>query len=98
MKARTAVMAEPRPDHPDPDLDPELDRVRADLEQLSELAAAGIEIDGEVQVSESTWVLYGRTSYDGEIVIGEYHDAVEAEAVFRAAPRDPDAEDDEPVP
>jgi hypothetical protein len=60
------------------------DQVSADVEALAELSAAGVEIDGEVQVTESTWVIYGRTSYDGEVVVGEYHDEAEATAVFRA--------------
>jgi hypothetical protein len=72
--------------------EPEPDRVSEDI---SALIASGVEIDGEVQVAESTWVIYGHTSYDGEIIIGEYHDAAEASAVLRAAPR-PD--DDRPAP
>jgi hypothetical protein len=72
------------------------DRVAEDLAALVELAAAGVEVDGEVQVAESTWFLYGHASYDGEIVVGEYHDAVEAEEVLRAAPRPhPDPDPDE---
>lgn len=66
---------------------PEQNRLADDLAALSGLIAAGIEIDGEVQVAESTWFLYGHASYDGEIVVGEYHDAAEASAVLRAAPR-----------
>ena len=84
-------MAEPDPEHPD-----HPDPISEDLAALAELAAAGVEVDGEVQVAESTWVLYGHTSYDGEIVVGEYYDAVEAKAVLEAAPRPPD--DDRPVP
>jgi hypothetical protein len=78
-------MSEPRPD---PD----------DLAVLAELAEAGIEVDGEVQVTESTWVVYGRTTYDGEVIVGEYHDEAEATAVFRAAPRRPHPEDLDPDP
>ena len=63
------------------------DRVRADIEAIAELTAAGVELDGEVQVAETTWVIYGHTSYDGEVVVGEYQDAVEATEVLRAAPR-----------
>lgn len=74
-------MSEPRPDGLDPD------RVSEDVAELVELAAAGVEVDGEVQVAESTWVIYGHTSYDGEIVVGEYHDAVEVSEVLRAVPR-----------
>ena len=29
-------------------------------------------------------MIYGHTSYDAEIVVGEYQDAAEATAVFRA--------------
>jgi hypothetical protein len=76
-----------------PDLEP--DRVSEDIAALSALIASGVEIDGEVQVAESTWVIYARTSYDGEIIVAEYHDAAEASAVLRAAPR-PDP--DRPVP
>jgi hypothetical protein len=54
---------------------------------LSALAEAGVEVDGELQVAESTWVIYGHTAYDGEIIVGEYHDAAEADEVFHAAPR-----------
>ena len=63
---------------------------------LSELTATGVEVDGELQVAESTWVIYGHTSYDGEIIVGEYHDAAEAAEVLRAAPRRP-PDDDRPV-
>jgi hypothetical protein len=73
---------EPQPDRPGPDSD----RVSEDIAALSELAATGVEIDGQVQIAESTWVIYGHTSYDGEIIVGEYHDAAEASAVLRAAP------------
>jgi hypothetical protein len=68
-----------------PQLEP--DRVSEDIAALSDLIAAGVEIDGEVQVAESTWVIYAHTSYDGEIIVAEYHDAAEASAVLRAAPR-----------
>jgi hypothetical protein len=81
------IMDEP---HPDPD------RVREDIAALSELITAGVEVDGEAQVAESIWVIYGRTSYDGEVIVGEYHDAAEASEVLRAAPHRPD--DDRPIP
>ena len=83
------------PEGLDPSLDPVLDRVSEDIAALSELVATGIEVDGEVQIAESTWVIYGHISYDGEIVVGEYHDAIEASEVLRCAPR-PDH--DGPVP
>ena len=77
---------------------PDADRLRDDLAALSELVAAGIEVDGEVQVTESTWVIYGRTTYDGEVVVGEYHDAVEASEVLRAAAPAPHLDDDPSTP
>ena len=60
-------MAEPHPDRAGLDSDP--DPVSENLAALSELAAAGVEVDGEIQVAESTWVIYGHTSYDGEIAM-----------------------------
>jgi hypothetical protein len=69
--------------------DPVSDAIAA----LSELTRAGVEVDGELQVAESTWVIYGHTIYDGEIIVGEYHDAAEAAEVLQAAPcRRPDQE------
>ena len=88
-------MSEPHTDHPGSANDP--DQVSDGVAALSELTVAGVEIDGEVQVAESTWVIYGHTSYDGEIAVGEYHDAAEASEVLRAAPR-PHSDDDRPVP
>jgi hypothetical protein len=74
------------------------DRVIEDVAALSDLIAAGVEVDGEVQVTESTWVVYGHTSYDGETIVGEYHDEVEATEVYRAVLRpDPDPERDRPA-
>ena len=32
----------------------------------------GIEVDGVVQVAETTWAIYGHTIYDGEVIVGEY--------------------------
>lgn len=42
----------------------------------------GPELDGITQVAESTWAVYGRTTYDGEIILGEFHDLAEARAVL----------------
>jgi hypothetical protein len=82
-------MPESHPDRPD---GTEPDRVREDLAELAELVAIGIEVDGQVfQVAASTWAIYGHSSYDGEIIVGEYPDAEEAAEVLRAAPHlDPD--------
>jgi hypothetical protein len=73
------------------------DRLSSDVAALSELVASGIELDGQAQVCESTWVIYGHTSYEGEVIVGEYQDATEASEVLRAARRHrPD--DNRPVP
>src|SRR5262245_24373659 len=80
------VSLEPRPGS-------EQDLVVADLVALSELATAGLELDGEVQIAESTWVMYGHTSYDGEVIVGEYYDATEASEVLRAVTRRPRGHD-----
>jgi hypothetical protein len=77
-------MTEPQPDRPGPGVD--ADQVRDGIAALSELAAAGVEADGEIQIAESTWAIYGHIGYDGAIVVGEYYDAAVASAVLRAAP------------
>jgi len=100
-EARSTVSDHVSPPPPEPEeID---DTLRAEIAAVQELAAAGIEIDGEAQVCESTWVLYGHSSYDGEIVVGEYQDVTEATAVLRAITRpgpEPDRgpDRDEPVP
>lgn len=98
-------MAEPQANDPasgpgsdaDPGADDLAERIGEDLAALTELTATGIEIDGEVQVTESTWVVYGHSGYDGEVIVGEYHDASEAAAVLRAGPR-PATDDERPIP
>jgi hypothetical protein len=62
------------------------ERLAEDLASLTDLADAGVEVDGEVQVEASTWVVYGHTSYDGEVVVGVYHDEAEATEVVHRAP------------
>jgi hypothetical protein len=84
---------------PDPDPAPESDealseQVKEDLAALVELTAAGVELDGEVQVTETTWVIYGHTSYDSEVIAGEYHDVTEVTEVMRAIPHPPPADDE----
>jgi hypothetical protein len=75
------------------------ERIAEDLAEVADLAANGIEIEGEVQVTESTWVVYGNDGYGGEVVVGEYHNAVEATAVLRAEPdAEAEAGGEEPVP
>ena len=84
-------------DHVIPPPPPDPDRVSEDIAAISELVSAGIEIDGEAQVCESTWVIYGHSSYDGEVVVGQYQDAVEAAEVLRAA-QSHGPDDDRSVP
>ena len=80
-------MPEPQPDHPDHPQGPDPDRVREDLAELDQLLAIGVEVDGlVVQVAASTCAIYGHTTYDGEIIVGEYPDADEAAEVLDAAP------------
>ncbi len=78
------------PPEPEP-IDREL--VKQDLAALSELTEAGVELDGEVQVAETTWVIYGHTSYDGELIAGEYHNEIEVTEVLRAVPPPPHHDD-----
>ncbi len=69
---------------------PDAGRVAEDLVELAGLEVDGFEVDGQViQVAESTWAIYGHSGYDGEIIVGEYHDAAEAAEVLRASPRPP---------
>lgn len=88
-------MSESQPDRPRSALDP--DRVAADVAALRELIAAGVEVDGQARVADSIWAIYGHTSYDGELLVGEYPDPAEASEVLDATRRrSPD--DDRPVP
>jgi hypothetical protein len=74
------------PGHADPE------RVAEDLVLLAEVVETGIEIDGQVtQIATSTWAIYGHSSYDGEVIVGEYQDVEEATEVLLEAPR-PDPE------
>jgi hypothetical protein len=75
-------MSESQSDRPHSHLDP--DRVAADVAALWELIAAGVVVDGQAQVTDSIWVIYGHTSYDGEVLVGEYPDPVEASEVLDA--------------
>jgi hypothetical protein len=90
-------MAAADPDDPGSGTAPRPDAVSEAVAALEALTAAGVEVDGEVQLTESTWVIYGHISYDGEVIVGEYHDAAEAAEVYRAAPRR-DADRDGPTP
>jgi hypothetical protein len=65
---------------------PDHTEVVAAIEAVVELTAEGVEVDGELQVGEETWVIYGHIEYEGEIIVGEYHDADEAAEVLRSVP------------
>ena len=79
-------------------LSPERDRTQIDeaIAALTKLTATGVDVDGELQIAESTWAIYGHTSYDGEIIVGEYDDAAEAAEVLRSVPH-PLPDQDRPV-
>jgi hypothetical protein len=62
-------------------------RLRDDLVELAGLVAIGIEVDGQVvQVAKSTWAIYGHSTYEGGLIVGEYADARRALEVLDAAP------------
>jgi hypothetical protein len=63
------------------------DWLRREVAALAELAPIGVELDGQVQVADSTWFLYGHVTYDGEVVVRGYQDAETAWQVLRAVPR-----------
>jgi hypothetical protein len=83
---------EPRPEHPGSD--PDADRVSDEIAALAELAATGIEVDGQAEVAERLWAIYGHSTYDGELILGEYDDAAEATEVLRSTPGATPAPDD----
>jgi hypothetical protein len=59
-------------------------RVESDVAMLCELVDRGMSVDGEAVESVSNrWLIYGRTAYDGEVILAEYDDAEEAAAVLR---------------
>jgi hypothetical protein len=76
--------------------EPQRNEIDEAIAALTELTATGGGVDGELQIAESTWAIYGHTSYDGEIIVGEYHDAAEAAAVLRSVPH-PLPDQDRPV-
>jgi hypothetical protein len=39
--------------------------------------------DDVIQVGEATWAVYGHSTYDGEVIIGEYDDPAAARAALR---------------
>ncbi len=51
---------------------------------LLDINALGVELDGQVQIADSIWAIYGHTTYDGEIIVAEYGNAAEASQVLRA--------------
>jgi hypothetical protein len=68
-------------------VDPEW--LRREVAALAQLVPAGIEVAGRIQVTESTWFLYGHASYDGEVVLRGYQDGETASQVLRAVPQRP---------
>jgi hypothetical protein len=74
-----------------PDGDPVVvSRLRTDVELLGEVTELGFEVDGEaVAVEGQWWVIYGHSAYDGEVILAEYDEPEEAQAVLRAVPSRP---------
>jgi hypothetical protein len=71
-------------------LGPGEERLRHDVALLCDLVARGVEVDGEaVMLDAARWIIYGRSSYDGELILAEYDDPDEAAAVLREVPRRP---------
>jgi hypothetical protein len=63
------------------------ERVRIDVSLICELFDRGVEVDGEAVLCEGPrWVIYGRTTYDGEMILASYGDPDEAAAVIRSLP------------
>ena len=60
-------------------------RLQADIAAICDLVNRGMQVDGEVVVGER-WGIYGRTAYDGELLLAEYDDPAEAAAVLAAIP------------
>ncbi|MEZ5181825.1 MAG: hypothetical protein R2702_08135 [Acidimicrobiales bacterium] len=57
-------------------------RLQPDITTLCALVDMGYEVEGEAVLSESLWVVYGRSTYDGEVILAEYTHAAEAAAVL----------------
>ena len=56
--------------------------------RIRDMSESHIEVDGQVtQIATSTWAIYGHSSYDGEVIVGEYQDFEEATEVLLEAPR-----------
>lgn len=61
------------------------DRLDIDAQMLWDLMQRGFEVDGEAVLCERmTWVIYGRTTYDGELILAEYANPDDAAAVIRS--------------
>jgi len=62
--------------------------LEAEVAILNEMVDRGIRVDGEVRaIGSERWLIYGRSSYDGEMILAQYTDAAEARAVLRAVPQ-----------
>lgn len=60
-------------------------RLDVDVQMLRDLIQRGFEVDGEAVLCERmTWAIYGRTTYDGEIILAEYQNPEDARTVIRA--------------
>ena len=85
MEPSLRSMASEMPGRP---IGPGEERLRHDVALLCDLVARGVEVDGEAVMGDADrWVIYGRSSYDGELILAEYDDPDEAAAVLREVPR-----------
>jgi hypothetical protein len=56
--------------------------------RLVDLLDRGFEVDGEAVLCERmTWVIYGRTTYDGEMILAEFSHEEDALEVIRLVSR-----------
>jgi hypothetical protein len=67
---------------PDPDLGPagaRIHRLTRQAEMLADLLDRGFEVDGSAVLCERlTWAIYGRTTYDGELILAEFAERQDA--------------------
>ena len=72
---------------PTPSISAFSERVRTEVAMICDLYDRGAEVDGHASlIGSASWVIYGRTTYDGEVILAEYDDAEVAAAVIRSLP------------
>jgi hypothetical protein len=80
--------ADPNCGHDEGHAQPTPARRRLDIEMLCQLVDSGFEVDGEAVLTVGQrWAIFGRSTYDGELILAEYDNEDEAAAVIRSLPR-----------